>query len=102
VVEAIRAHPEWVSGTDRDEVRLLRSVPGLIGKSGAEGCYAVALPDGRVVALKIEDGGQRARPVVMAAALRRLGIDNEVIADQASGPVKGGGESVGEIRSVGV
>ncbi|MBM7783804.1 asparaginase [Tenggerimyces flavus] len=102
VASAIRAHPEYVSGTDRDEVDLLRSVPGLVGKSGAEACYAVALPDGRVVALKIEDGGQRARPVVMAAALRRFGIDNKVIADQASGPVKGGGESVGEIRSVGV
>ena len=37
----------------------------------------VALPDGRAVALKIDDGGARARPVVMAHALARLGLDAE-------------------------
>ena len=50
-----------------------RAIPGAIGKAGAEACYAVALPDGRAFALKIDDGGARARPVVMAdgAAARR-------------------------------
>ncbi|MFF1569071.1 asparaginase [Streptomyces sp. NPDC058293] len=32
-------------------------------------------PDGSAVALKIADGGQRPRPVVMTAALRHLGVD---------------------------
>ena len=41
----------------RDEPALLRAVPGAIGKAGAESCYAVALPDGRAVALKTDDGG---------------------------------------------
>ena len=51
---------------------LLTAIPGAVAKAGAEACYAVALPDGRAVALKIDDGAYRARPTVMAAALRRL------------------------------
>ncbi len=35
VAEAIRRHPEWVSGTARDERTLLTAVPGAIGKAGA-------------------------------------------------------------------
>ncbi len=106
VAEAIREHPEWVSGSRRDEAALLKAVPGAIGKAGAEACYAVALPDGRAVALKIEDGGGRARPVVMAASLRRLGVAGEAGVDaaalSATGTVAllGGGEPVGELRAV--
>ncbi len=62
VAASIRSHPEWLGGTRRDVTRLIEGVPGLIAKDGAEGVYAAALPDGRAVALKIEDGGQRARP----------------------------------------
>jgi L-asparaginase II len=98
VVDAMRTHPEYVSGTGRDEAKLIGAVPGLFGKSGAEGVYAVAMDDGRVVAVKIEDGNARARPVVMAAALRRLGVDAPVLDDLISTPVLGGGRPVGEIR----
>ncbi len=56
-----------------------------MAKDGAEAVYAAALPDGRAVALKIEDGGQRARPPVMAAALRALGVDEPVLADAGRG-----------------
>ena len=93
-----------VSGTRRDERALLTAIPGAIGKAGAESCYAVALPDGRAFALKTDDGGQRARPVVMAAALRRSGVDVEPGVDteavRATGvhTLLGGGEPVGEIR----
>jgi len=99
VVAAIRAHPTWTSGTRRDEAALIRSVPGLFGKSGAEATYAVALADGRAVAVKIEDGGQRVRPVVMAAALRRLGVSSPAIDEQVTTPVRGGGRVVGTIRA---
>lgn len=98
VVAAIQAHPEFASGTTRDEARLVRAVPGLFGKSGAEGVYAVAFDDGRAAALKIDDGGARARPVVMAELLRRLGLDVPILAELASVPVLGGGHPVGEIR----
>lgn len=98
VVDAMRAHPEWVSGTGRDEARLIRGLPGVFAKAGAEGVYAAGLGDGRAVALKIADGGGRARPVVMAAALRRLGLDDPVLHELGRGPVHGGGEPVGEVR----
>ena len=101
VVEAIRAHPQWTSGTLRDEARLIRSVPNLFAKAGAEGVYAAALDDGRAVALKIADGSPRARPVVMAAALRLLGADHPVLDDLTHPAVLGGGQPVGEIRPVG-
>jgi L-asparaginase II len=101
VVEAIQVHPQWTSGTVRDEARLIRSVPGLFAKAGAEGVYAAALDDGRAVALKIADGSTRARPVVMAAALRLLGVDHPVLDDLVRPAVYGGGQPVGEIRQVG-
>lgn len=106
VAEAIRAHPAMVSGTKRDERALLTAIPGAIGKAGAESCYAVALPDGRAFALKTDDGGQRARPVVMAAALRRSGVDVEPGVDteavRATGvhELLGGGRPVGVVRAV--
>ena len=105
VAEAIRAHPEYVSGTRRDELALLRAVPGAVGKAGAESCYAVALPDGRAIALKTDDGAPRVRPVLMAEALRRSGIDTgpgvDTEAVRRTGVVAllGGGEPVGEIRA---
>jgi L-asparaginase II len=105
VAEAIRSHPAYVSGSTRDELRLLTAIPGAIGKAGAEACYAVALPDGRAFALKIDDGGARARPVVMAEALRRsgvpadAGVDAAALDDTGRVPVLGAGEPVGEIRA---
>ncbi|HET8959813.1 asparaginase [Nocardioides sp.] len=105
VAEAIRAHPEYVSGTRRDELALLRAVPGAVGKAGAESCYAVALPDGRAIALKTDDGAPRVRPVLMAEALRRSGIDTgpgvDTEAVRRTGVVAllGGGDPVGEIRA---
>jgi L-asparaginase II len=106
VADAIRRHPEYVSGSNRDELSLLRAVPGAIGKAGAESCYAVALPDGRAFALKTDDGAPRARPVVMAALLRRLGVDTEAGVDTdavrrtGAAPLTGGDVVVGEIRAV--
>jgi L-asparaginase II len=106
VAEAIRRHPEYVSGTTRDELTLLRAVPGAIAKAGAESCYAVALPDGRAFALKTDDGAPRARPVVMAGLLRHLGVDTEPGVDTeavrrtGAAPLTGGTAVVGEIRPV--
>ena len=105
IAAAIRAHPEMVSGTRRDELALLRALPGAIGKAGAESCYAVALPDGRAFALKTDDGAARVRPVLMAAALARSGVDTEGWVDgdavRRTGVVEllGGGVPVGEIRA---
>jgi L-asparaginase II len=106
IAEAIRAHPAYVSGSRRDERALLSAIPGAIGKAGAEGCYAVALPDGRAFALKTDDGAPRVRPVLMAEALRRSGVLEEAGVDadavRRTGVVEllGGGRPVGEIRAI--
>ena len=43
-------HPEMVGGERRDVTALMRHVPGLMAKDGADGVFAAALPDGRAVA----------------------------------------------------
>jgi L-asparaginase II len=102
VAQALRRHPEWLGGTGRDVTALLRGVPGIIAKDGAEAVCAAALPDGRAVALKIADGGLRARPVVLAALLRRLGVGAPVLDEFALVPVLGGGRPVGVVEAVGI
>jgi L-asparaginase II len=105
IAEAIRAYPEWTSGTRRDEAQLLHAVPGAIGKAGAESCYVVALADGRAVALKTDDGAARVRPVLMAAALERMqvpdepGVDGEAVRRTGLLELTGGGRPVGCIRA---
>ena len=96
---AMAEFPEYASGTRRDEAKLLRALPGAIGKAGAEACYALALPDGRAFALKIDDGAQRARPAVMSAALRRSGVHHAVIDEVGRYQILGGGHPVGEVRA---
>jgi L-asparaginase II len=101
IVQAYRQFPQYASGSKRDETELMRGVDGLFCKVGAEGVYAVGLADGRGIAVKIEDGdgAKRARQVVTAATLRRLGVDEPVIRQHLdSGVVLGGGVKVGAIR----
>jgi L-asparaginase II len=105
IADAIRSHPAYVSGTTRDELALLTAMPGAIGKAGAEGCYAVALADGRAIALKTDDGAARVRPVLMAEAIRRSGwlddpsVDAEAVRRTGLVELLGGGQPVGEIRA---
>jgi L-asparaginase II len=100
VADAMRGYPDWVAGTRRDAAALQRSLPGALIKEGAEAVYLVVLPDGRAIALKIEDGGGRARPVAMAGILRAIGVDNDVIEAQARQVLFGGGRPAGEIVPV--
>lgn len=100
VADAMRAYPEWTSGTDRDERKLMDAVPGLLLKSGAEGVDAFAFGDGRAGAVKIDDGAQRPRTPVTVAALRLLGA--VVPDDLATVPVTGGDAVVGSVHAVGL
>lgn len=102
VADAMRAHPEYVSGTDRIDTDLMAGVPGLLAKGGAEGVQAVALPDGRAIAVKVGDGDHERRAVgpVLVAALRRLGVEAPVLRRYAESPLLGGGHPVGAVRSV--
>ena len=99
--DAMRAHPWLVGGTGRDVTALMEGVPGLLAKDGAEGVYAAVLADGSAVALKISDGGSRARTPVLVAALRALGAEAAVLDELATTPVLGGGRRVGEVRVAG-
>ncbi|GAA0947370.1 asparaginase [Nonomuraea longicatena] len=98
VFDAMRTNPEWTSGTTRPEARLMRAVPGLVAKVGAEGFDAFVFEDGRAGTVKIEDGSPRARTPVTVAALRGLGLDAPELAGLATTPLYGGGRPVGEIR----
>jgi L-asparaginase II len=102
VADAIRAHPEWLGGTSRDVTRLIRGLPGLVAKDGAEGVYAAALPDGCAAAVKIADGGERPRAAVLATLLHRLGAEASVLDDLVRVPVLGHGEPVGRVEIVGL
>ena len=106
VADAMRAYPQWTSGTVRPERALMTAIPGLLLKSGAEGVEGFALADGRAGAFKIEDGAGRGRVPVTVRLLRDLGAetvpgaDVEALAALATSPVYGGGRVVGEIRAV--
>jgi L-asparaginase II len=98
VEDAFRAYPEYASGSTRDEAELMHAVDGLFCKAGAEGVYAVGLEDGRGIALKLEDGQPRARKVVMAATLQRLGITNDTVERHLRFALLGGGVEVGAVQ----
>ncbi|GAA2995811.1 asparaginase [Streptosporangium longisporum] len=98
VADAFRAHPEWTSGTGRPEARLMRAVPGLMVKGGADAFLAFAHTDGRAGTVKIEDGGQRAVVPATVTALTALGFEGPELDELATVSVLGGGRPVGEIR----
>ena len=100
VADAMRAHPEYVAGDGTLNTIAMRQVPGLLAKTGAESVYVAALPDGRALAFKIDDGAKRAQPVVLAEALRRLDVPPTEIAPFGTVPLYGGGRPVGELRAV--
>jgi L-asparaginase II len=95
---AMTSHPELVGGDRRDATRIMRLVPELMAKDGAEGVFAAALPDGRAAAVKIADGNGRAAGVVLAAVLRTVGV----VVDPAElgSPILGHGQPVGRVRPV--
>jgi L-asparaginase II len=100
VASAMRAHPAMVSGTDTFDTKLMRGVPGLLAKGGAEGVLGVAITGVGAVAIKIDDGAQRAREPAVISALRRLDVDAPVLDELAEVPLLGGGQRVGAVRAL--
>jgi L-asparaginase II len=99
---AMTSFPDMVGGPDRDVSLLMRGIPGLMAKDGAEGVFVAALPDGRAIALKVADGANRPRPPLMRAALQALGVDiSQVRPDAFESTILGHGSRVGEVRIVG-
>ena len=77
IIAAVRANPFMVAGTGRFCTRLMRAVPRVFVKTGAEGVFCGAVPHaGLGIALKCDDGAHRAAEVLMAAVLADLPVWN--------------------------
>lgn len=77
VIRAMRAHPAMVAGEGMLDTELMRAVPGLIAKVGADGIHTMGWsgPRGPLgIALKVMDGNVgRGRTSVVLAVLDALG-----------------------------
>ncbi|MBT2533689.1 asparaginase [Arthrobacter sp. ISL-48] len=96
---AMQQHPDMVAGEGRDVTELMRVLPGAVAKDGFEGIQLAGLPDGRATAIKISDGGDRARMPVTVSVLEALGVDTTSLSGIATAPVLGGGRQVGLLQA---
>ncbi len=88
---AVAAHPLLVAGPGRFDTRVIEAWGGRVFvKSGAEGVLCAALPEaGLGIAVKAEDGAQRASEVALASLLRAhlpglSSADHALLADLAA------------------
>ena len=95
VISACLTYPEMVAGEGRLDTELMKRVPDLFLKVGAEGVQAAFLRDGRTVVFKVSDGSERAHEVILQQAFAKLGFNFEVNPLQ----VLGGGVKIGELRA---
>ena len=96
---AMQQHPDMVAGEGRDVTELMRLLPGAVAKDGFEGVQLVGLADGRSAAVKISDGGDRARMPATVKLLEALGVDTAPLAGIGTAPVLGGGQHVGLLQA---
>jgi L-asparaginase II len=96
---AMQRHPDMVAGEGRDVTELMRLLPGSIAKDGFEGVQLVGLADGSAVAVKISDGGDRARMPATVKLLAAGGVDTAPLSAIATAPVFGGGRPVGLLQA---
>ena len=95
LINACLKHPEMILAEGAFDTRIMRAVPGLFVKGGAESVMLASLPDGRAIAWKISDGSNRVNGPLMKAALAKFGItiEGEDI------DVLGGGTLVGSLSA---
>jgi L-asparaginase II len=93
IVSACTKYPELVAGEGRLTTRMMRAVPGLFMKEGAEGIEVCALRDGRVIAIKIIDGSWRPVAPIIMEVFKRWGVS---MPDE-SVKIYGGGCVIGEV-----
>jgi L-asparaginase II len=101
-VRAMAAHPYLVAGRRRTDTLLMSEVPGVVSKVGAEALHcATVLEQGIGVAVRIEDGGERASGPALIRALAEIGVVSEDQVERltpvARPEVLGGGRCVGEL-----
>ena len=90
VAAAMLAHPELVGGPAAADTAFMWKFPGAIAKRGAEGLLCAALPDGVGVAVKVEDGGNRAAGPALARFLGAAELQEAAVLNSR-------GERVGRI-----
>lgn len=95
---AMRAHPELIRGPGAADTMLMKIDSGWVAKGGAEGLLCAVSADGVGVALKVEDGSQRAIRTALATFLARLGIETGELGTVAVENSRG--DVVGELRVV--
>jgi len=98
---AMTAEPFIVAGTGRYCTRLMEAAGGrVVAKGGAEGVYCAALPElGLGLAIKAEDGADRAAEITLGGILRRLGVLGAAEAALLETPIRNrAGLRVGEVR----
>jgi L-asparaginase II len=102
---AIRSHALLFGGTERFDTVVIQETDGaVITKVGAEGVHCATVPSlGLGLAVKVEDGSQRAQHIAVLVALQKLGVlPAELparLADFVRRPVRNTrGEQVGEVR----
>jgi L-asparaginase II len=107
IVTALQTRPFLFGGTDRFDSVLLETSNGrILPKVGAEGVHCVSLLDAGIgLAVKVEDGAQRAQYAAVLRLLQYLGALPESLpprlAEFARKPVRNTrNEVVGEVRSL--
>jgi len=93
IVAACTKYPELVAGEGRLTTRMMKAVPGLFMKEGAEGIEVCALSDGRVIAIKIIDGSWRPVAPIIMEVFKRWGVS---MPDE-SVKIYGGSSVIGEV-----
>ncbi|MDP9295218.1 MAG: asparaginase, partial [Actinomycetota bacterium] len=99
---AMRAHPYLVAGRSRTDTAIMEVSPDLVVKTGAEGLACAAwLSEDLGIAVRVEDGGERASGPAMIRALSLIGAlspaEVRKLAPIAKRPVLGGGRRVGDM-----
>lgn len=107
LMNACMAEPWFMAGTKRFCTRVMELGEGRIfAKVGAEGVYTAAIPEmGLGIALKADDGADRASEMMLAGILvKLLGNDSqlgEALHSLASRPIRDwNNQPVGELRTV--
>ena len=106
--DAMRQHPEYISGTDQPGVEIARVTKGrIIMKTGAEGFMMVYMPgQGISAVVKIADGNARARVPALIAVLSAVGLldaaEQRALAHLATPPILNSAvAAVGRINACG-
>ena len=83
--EIISRHPLYIAGTDFI-CSLLNMDSNLVAKGGAQGVYTIGMRrEGLGIAFKIQDGSERAWPLVINEIFSQLGYHNKILEERMLG-----------------